>query len=364
MDGPRAPQETEWPRVVDFLNSSLRKGLSWSITDEYPLALHPSNLFNVRIITDDQKILSHAVLKYILIKTPIGFFKVAAIGSVVTSEAHRGQGLSQAILDDCIKAATTAGCDFAVLWTDLFEFYRKLGFELAGREVSLVLDKSLNLPNKPALKILESTQVSVDALMRLYAQHTVGSIRTAEDLKKNLTIPGSRLFTAWDENNILQAYAVEGKGVDLKNYIHEWGGGVSKLLPLFEHIRQLLGGKITILAPAHATNLLNKMKEQNVFRHDGYLGMLKILHQDNLIAKVKRYARSKGFEDLVLEITDKGLKLGSKTSTMLLPNCRDWTRLYFGPFDTKDVAGLDAVTLNILAQIFPIPMWIWGWDSV
>lgn len=365
MDGPRAPNATEWPLVLKFLNQSLRPGQNWSIAEEYPLALTPNNLANIRIITDGTKVLSHAVLKYLLIKTPIGFFKVAAIGSVITDEAHRGQGLSHSVLDSCLTTATQAGCDFAILWTDLFDFYRKLGFELGGQEVSLLVDKPLAVPPLQGLRFLETNQIAPEALMRLYTQHTVGSIRTLEDLRKNISIPGSRIFTAWDEHNQIQAYAIEGKGADLKGYIHEWGGGVSKIMPLLNHIRKTLGTPLTVLAPAHAHNLIRSLTEQDVFAHRGYLGMMKVLHHENLIAKVLRYARSKGIEDLQLARVDEGLRVGYKTVSVVIPNDRDWVRLFFGPFDAAtDLGGVDAATAQILNQILPIPMWIWGWDSV
>jgi GNAT superfamily N-acetyltransferase len=363
MDGPRAPTENEWPLVIDFLDQNLRAGQGWSIQKEYPLALGPGNIENVRVIVEDKKVLSHAVIKYLLIKTPIGFFKVAAIGSVITSESHRGQGLSKAVLDSCIQRATESGCDFAILWTNLFDFYRKLGFELAGLELSAIIEHPLSVPVMN-LKILETTHISPEAIYRLYAHHSVGTIRTVEDIRKNITIPGSRIYTAWDERNQLQAYAVEGKGVDLKGYVHEWGGGVSRLLPLFNHIREKQKDKLTVLIPAHSQNLISNLEQQGVFIHRGYLGMVKILHLGNLIAKIQRSARAKGIEDLLLEETAQGLKIGTRNNSVLLQGERDLPRLFFGPFQSQDIPGLEPRSIEVMDQLFPIPMWVWGWDSV
>ena len=69
-------------------------------------------------------------------KTPVGLFKVGALGSVVTSTDHRNQGLSTLTIESCLNAARQQGCEFAILWTNLYEFYRKIGFELAGSEMS------------------------------------------------------------------------------------------------------------------------------------------------------------------------------------------------------------------------------------
>ena len=94
MEGPRSPTENEFDRVLDFLNGQLRPDSQWSIAQEYPTALSTTNLHNMRIITENERILSHAVLKPLIVKTPHVVLKVGAIGSVVTDESARGQGLS------------------------------------------------------------------------------------------------------------------------------------------------------------------------------------------------------------------------------------------------------------------------------
>ena len=83
MDGPRAPFENELPGIVQFLDSHLRPKEDWSISSEYPIAFSSGNLGNIRIIRDDEKILSHALMRPLIIKSPVGLFKVAGIGSVV-----------------------------------------------------------------------------------------------------------------------------------------------------------------------------------------------------------------------------------------------------------------------------------------
>jgi len=259
MDGPRAPQSVEFENLVEFLDEHLRSGLEWSIADEYPTTVTKQNLQNFRIITENGKIISHAVLKPTLVKTLRGVIKVACVGSVVTAEEHRNQGLSQSILNDCLKSATDQGCDIALLWTDLYDFYRKLGFELAGSEVSLVIDRPLTVDEKTSpskFKIIEGTKVDPQALLRLYNQHTVGSMRTADDFAQYLKIPNSRLYTAWNpETSKMEGYIVEGKGADLQGYVHEWGGGVDALVALTNHVQAKLKTPITFIAPQHSENL-------------------------------------------------------------------------------------------------------------
>ena len=65
-------------------------------------------------------------------------------------------------------------------------------------------------PETP-LKFMATNKVDAEAILRIYSQHTCGTVRTVEEIRKYLTIPNSRVFTAWSEDNKLQAYAVEGK---------------------------------------------------------------------------------------------------------------------------------------------------------
>ncbi|MDZ4084322.1 MAG: hypothetical protein U1E10_15370, partial [Bdellovibrionales bacterium] len=82
---PMTPGEREYPMVIDFLNRNLRPACKWSIVDEYPTALSKSQMHNMRVIIENGQIVSHAVFRPMIVKTPVGVFKAAGIGSVVTS---------------------------------------------------------------------------------------------------------------------------------------------------------------------------------------------------------------------------------------------------------------------------------------
>ncbi len=367
MEGPRPPHENEFGQLISFLDSELRPNLPWSITNEYPLAFSPQNVPNIRIITNEQQILSHAVMRPIHIKTTAGLFKVAAIGSVVTSTDYRNQGLSTKILESCLESASQSGCEFAILWTHLHDFYRKLGFELAGSETSTIWDRNLNIDAK-GLKFLNTAKVSPEAIHKLYGYHTVNSLRTLSDTAKYLQIPNTRVYTAWDEKNNLKAYAIEGKGADLKAHVHEWGGGVAALLPLFNYIYQTQQATVTIMAPRHSQNLFRKMNELGLQTNEGFLGMIKPINTMSLFTKVKRYARMQGISDLVLEkkLDQNGDRyvFGFENNIFTTDLMSDITRLLFGPQKPSQIHKFDQDTADRLDKIFPLDMWIWGWDSI
>lgn len=384
MEGePRAPRDQEWPHIVEFLNGHLRPGQAWSIADEYPNAIVKTNAPNMRVIFDGDRVVSHAVLKPLLVKTPIGVLKIGGIGSVVTSTEHRGQGHSTKIIQSCLEAATAADCDIAILWTDLFDFYRRMGFELAGSEITVDLDRplldaakaadpSLTKPSGP-LKFLESSKVSPESILRLFNQHSVSTHRSFDDLRASLSIPQSQVATAWDLSGKMVAYAIEGKGADLGGYVHEWGGGTTALLALLEHVRSKHLQKnpttpLRLIAPSHAQNLLRHLASVGCPQHDGFLGMMKLLKTDSLFGKIKRQARLIGVEDLVLERqTINGTTrfvFGRGSETYGTESTSDLLRLLFGPTAPSKLYNFDRATAETLDRLLPIPLWIWGWDSV
>ncbi len=367
MEGPRPPHEKEFGQLISFLDSELRPNLPWSITNEYPLAFGLQNIGNIRVIMEESQVLSHAVMRPVHVKTGAGLFKVAAIGSVVTSTDHRNQGLSTKILESCLESAAQSGCEFAILWTHLHDFYRKLGFELAGSETSVIWNQDIVLENTD-LKFMDTPKVSPEAIHKLYAYHTVNSLRTLSDTAKYMQIPNTRVYTAWDVKNNLKAYAIEGKGADLKAHIHEWGGGVAALLPLFNFVYQTQKNPVTIMIPRHSQNLRRKLMDLGFQSNEGFLGMIKPINTTSLFTKVKRFARMQGVADLILEkkADHKGDRYyfgfeGQLFSTDLLS---DITRLLFGPQKPSQIHKFTPDVAERLDKILPLDMWIWGWDSI
>ncbi len=364
MKGPRSIEVGELPKVLDFLKESLRPNFTWSLDQEYPTAFTAGNLQNIRIIEDNDKILSHAVWKPLLVKSHLGLFKVAMIGSVVTESEYREKGLSSKILEDCIEQARASGCEFAILWSDKYDFYKKFGFTLAGTEVTALIDKKLTVEPQD-LKIIEGNKVAPEAIQKLYQQHTVHSVRGIEEVRALLNIPNSRVYTAWDANQQLVAYAIEGKGADFDSYIHEWGGNLQPLFQLLNHIQEKQQRKIHWIIPGHSQNLIRKLEEQGVFAHKGFLGMIKILNPTTLFSKVLRYARgTKNSNDFQLLQMDNKYHIGFGEKLYEIKTEHDLTSLLLGPVLAEDIKGIDEETQKRLQEFLPLQMWVWGWDSI
>lgn len=364
MEEPRQPNQNEYNNVLNFLNDKLRENTSWSIAHEYPTALTPTNVHNMRIITgENETILAHAVLKPIIIRTPHIIYKAGAIGSVVTSPEHRNKGYSTKIINECTRLALEQQCDIAILWTDKFDFYRKFGYELAGTEYSFLIEENFTVPNMP-LKFKNDNKVSAESIFRLYQNHSVNTIRTVEEIKKYMHIPKSNVYTAWDLNGQLVAYAVEGKGADLNGYIHEWGGSVPNLMALLSYIRKEKNAPITVIVPKHSENFISHLKEKSAFMNQGFLGMIKIVNFDQLANKIKRAFRAEGVADIVLERQNNYFIFGIGKDFCTINNEMDLTQILFGPINYEELNVFTKETIETLNKILPLKFWIWGWDSI
>lgn len=345
MEGPRSPTENEFARVMDFLNGQLRPESQWSIAQEYPTALSTTNLHNMRIITENERILSHAVLKPLIVKTPHLVLKVGAIGSVVTDESRRGEGLSTQILASVLDEALRQECDVAVLWTEIHDFYRRIGFELAGFEQTFFIESHLEVTG--AKLIFKSTnQVDPEAIYRLMQKHTVMTHRSLDEVRRFLQIPNSTLYTAWSLDGRLEAFAVEGKGADLRDYLHEWSGSISSLLQLFNFVLMTKQRPYTLIAPRHSQSIAQALESRGVLRVDGHLGMIKALNRPSLLNKVQKAMGAYG---------------GLPTEVNQLSDL-DFVRFLFGPHDQSHAPLLDANPR--IREIIPLRFWLWGWDSI
>ncbi len=359
----RSPEKHEFEQVLSFLNQQLRADSTWAINLEYPTAVTPQNIHNMSIIESNDKIVSHALFKPLITKTPSAIYKIGAIGSVVTDPSYRQQGLSTLNMQNCLNKATEQNCDLVVLWSDQQEFYRKFGFELAGIEYTYVFDQPFKMQNEN-LKFIKGTAIDPNAILKLYSQHTVNTVRTVDEIQQFLKIPNSQVFTAWSESNQLLAYAVEGKGADLQSFIHEWGGQVPALTDLFSHIVKTEQKNYHIMVPTHSTNMRSALDKLELFCHQGFMGMIRIHNFDAVALKVKKAFRAEGYDQFVLEKNNGQVVFGCGTDLYTLDHETDLVKILFGPAHVDDMTFIKAETRQILKQILPLPLWIWGWDSI
>lgn len=366
---PRIPELSEWPSLQQFLKDTLRPEHPWSLSEEFPTAIAKDRLNNLRIIAERNKILSHAACRTSLIKTPLHFFKVGVIGSVCTAPQARGKGLAASAVNSVLTEAIRQQCELAILWTDKNGFYEKLGFTDGGQEVLLQLPQT-PLPLEKEWQhcddvILEGNNVAPINLLNLFNKHLLRSIRTTADIQKLLKIPNSKLWTAWTPGKTqLKAYAVVGKGADFKNFAHEWGGSVSSLVGLLNHINESSENTLHLISPPDCKNLIKTLVDGGSQRRHNPLGMIKILDPHRFCQKINKGARALGVSQFQMQFHEGSYHFKVAEDSYATDLEADIVRLVFGPQKPSDLFSFSSTALEVLNEIFPIPFWIWGWDSI
>jgi len=343
----------------------MRPDAHWSVSQEYPLAFQDKNLKNIRVASGPSgEIVSHAVLKPTVIKTPYHVFKVGVIGSVCTAAAFRGKGYGRSVIQSCLQEAKLQDCDIAVLWSDKFPFYEKMGFQGAGTEVHLSLPTPLQLTDTPSRRCLESAKVSAQSVLNLFNRHSLCSFRSVDDIQKHLRIPNSKVYTAWSlATGQLEAYLVVGKGADFPHYVHEWGGNVSAVIELIAEA-QKSHKHLSLISPPSCQNLIRQLKGLGATETRSILGLMKVVHPENLCKRIKKGARALGYENFVFEHQDGVTYFGATDDIYQTNSLTDLIHLIFGPAKPESMHSFSEQTLEMLNDIFPIPFWIWGWDSI
>jgi len=303
-----------------------------------------------------------------LIKTPFHFFKVGIIGSVCTDPKARGKGLAASIMKSILEEATEQSCDLAILWTDINSFYQKLGFIDGGREVLVKFPEgplNNNVRGETDEVHTQASNLDPKVLLGLFNKHQLRSIRTPNEIQKLLKIPESTLWTSWNKSKTqLKAYAVVGKGADFKNFIHEWGGEVSSLLPLFSTIKKNLGLHLNLITPPDCHNLISSLVKMGCSTKENPLAMIKIVSPVEFCRKITKGARALGLSNFVFEYKEQGFVFGIQGETYKTERGSDIVQLVFGPRRPKEIFPFSQAALDVFEQIFPIPFWVWGWDSI
>jgi hypothetical protein len=356
----------ELDELLNFLDTHLRPSTKWSLKDEYPTVFTEKNVHNLNIIEDQGKIVSHAALKPLLTKSPYGNFKIGAIGSVVTDPVNRMKGHSRKVLEKTVQDAEKQDCDMVILWSNLFDFYKKLDFHLSGFEYSAILNDPLNVPApKDPLTVKTGPNVCADTLLKLYNQHTVTQIRTKQEIQSYLKIPNAKIYTAWDSHSKLKAYAVMGKGMDLQNYIHEWAGDKTSLLHLISKIKEEHANQqLVCLIPNHSHSLIKELVQREVPLVEGSLGLIKILKPEKLVNVFNNRVNVR-FPDAHIKIVKSGkyYTLQAGEASFELASNEQLSSILFGKINQPQI--FNAVkSLGVSPLDLPLEMWIWGWDSV
>ncbi len=314
--------------------------------------------------------------------TPNGTITGGMIGSVVTDPEWRSNGLATRILVEAEAALQVDGCGFALLWAEEPGFYLRRGYGPVGREVDFVLSYDMveSLPAPTGVRAM--TDADIDAVHALYTQHSVRLARTPDETRALLACPQMTRFVRERDGEVV-AYSCMGRGKDLADAIHEWGGaGVDDVLALLranlehrfstETAEDALAKSIApdddlrflfFMAPPAARELCERLEDLGAPSSESMLGLAKILDRDVVAKCVDGLLGPRGTVEALDGATARGYSVRGPKGEALVDDEGMLAILLGVDAVSGDVASFfGELGLNDVA--LPLPVFAWGLDSI
>lgn len=345
-------------RLVAWLGAGLRRDEPGQLEREYPLSMGETR--GHRGIFEGDRPVAHAMLHPAQAVARDRCLGIGMIGNVYTEPARRGLGLASACIGACVEDARQLGLPLAILWSDAWDFYRRLGFLPAGRETQLTLDG-------PVLVRAWTSQTSISVgpphpgdwsrLEELYARKPQHARRRPGDLERLAAAPATRLRVARIAGQIV-GYAAAGRGDDFQGVVHEWAGEDDAVIACLHYLHGEAGVG-TILCGPEEEPLTARLREAGAAAHTGCFGLIRLLDAGTLWSVIAP-------KDTDLVFSQEGervvIELGSARSMVAPEAALD---LLLG----RGTEGPTGHTLPVriqrrLAPILPWPLYLWGFDSI
>jgi hypothetical protein len=158
----------------------------------------------------------------------------------------QGRGHMRELLSKLEDIAKKQNLDALVLWSDLDQFYHKLGYESVGQELHLGYPKNdnkrVNSKSFPGEFRLNGDlrEGELERMISLRPNIPLTLARSTLEFQKLLTIPWLDCFRIY-RDGLLVGSALIGKGYDMVGVIHEWGAtDVDTMMNLIDHIAKTL----------------------------------------------------------------------------------------------------------------------------
>ena len=328
---------------------------------DYSHVYNQHNLENVRIVCHGGRPVASVGIYPTRVRTPRGTIGVGGINAVGTHPEYRRLGLATLTMQDAAARMREIGMHVGLLSTGITNWYRKLGWERAGRQRTFSFDRRnvTSLPEPAGLAGLDVTddwQPHLEELCALQQASGVGAVRTPEAFALLAARKASHVFVARRAGSVV-AYATTS-GTSLCEY----AGAAEDVLALLRHafgaIEDLPGRsterrgpqqgqfEMTVQTPAGSGDLPALLLDRGIPSALTYVGMLLILDPLRLFEAL-------GI-DATVELGPGGVWRVSHGGASLRLTQGELVKLVFGPERSPGFAP----------DLFPIDFYQWPTDRV
>jgi len=143
MQGPRGTKPEEFDEVTELVNLVFHGGRPDPPTmkDNFPMLFSDWNLNNLRIIVEDDKVVSHIGVSQREISVHGCRTKVGSIGAVCTHPDYRGRGFATMLLEDTIKMLDANGATVMII-SGGRGLYQRAGCRGVGKRYNFHINRS------------------------------------------------------------------------------------------------------------------------------------------------------------------------------------------------------------------------------
>jgi GNAT superfamily N-acetyltransferase len=367
FDGPRACGPADLASVVDLLNHVFRgppgntegparpPALGWA----YAFVYHPANLDNLRVVCHEGRVVSLVAIHPSEVRTERGTIRVGGVCGVATHPDYRRLGLSTATLEDAHAWMRAGGRHLGLLGTTIHHFYRKLGWERAGRMRTFTLDRRniTYLDASGDLEVTRSWHPHIDTLCALHNARLPAAIRTPEMMAMLLARRAPQVYVGC-RGGVAVAYVAlqetvvrehAGASPDVAALLHEAYEALDSAPAATSERRQRAAVELSVLTSDTRAegDFATVLVQRGIPASLGYIGMATLLDLRGLLASL-------GLDALdAVETGDGHWRLHHRGRELVLSE-GDLTKLFFGPERWPEFAP----------DLLPVDFFQWPLDRV
>ncbi|MEM8711265.1 MAG: GNAT family N-acetyltransferase, partial [Planctomycetota bacterium] len=202
---------------------------------EYPLIFEAGATGRIETIEEGGEVVSACAWIARTLATTDADLPVAFVGSVATSQDARGRGFGSHVVTQALTKARDEGAALSLLWADEPEWYQARGWIPFGSEHVFVIEQSNAILLPEPIGVRAATLEDHKAIHDLYGEHSAKTLRIREETSQLLQVPSMQVYVCERDGEVV-GYACLGRGEDLGQVIHEWGGAPDAVLPIVSQL--------------------------------------------------------------------------------------------------------------------------------
>jgi ribosomal protein S18 acetylase RimI-like enzyme len=333
-----------------------------SIARDWAHVYGQDNLENVLIAKDGKRVVSSVATWVNDVAWGKVTMRVGGINCLTTLPEYRHQGLGSLLMRSAHRHLASLYCQVGLLGTQITNWYRRLGWELAGRARSYRFDRAnivLLPPLPPEVEAHWPAQDHLAGVVQLRNDERLGGIRQLDSFQTILAARGNPQIISACQHGQLLAFLLARE-----RKVIEWGGPprlVAGLLRTWfertddldaststrdEARRPLVQDQVTVVAPGGGHRFVEMLDRVGIPHSRSYVGMMYLVAPEDVL-------RVTGNVEIALLRREAGFSLSRAREHVDLSQ-RELTKLFFGPERVHDFAS----------DIFPLPFWQWPLDHV